>query len=118
MLPVRTSHSASSADKGDEDTKRPAPPNNKGGGQTLKKFQKGLLEGGNKGSTPQGDPICFSYNLGFVSRVPSAHLVRPQLGESGYTARLRRLNKKVHVPPPLRSSNFLTVSQPTGFTTP
>ena len=78
MLPVPTSHSASSADQGDKDTKRPSPPNNKGG-QTPKKFQKGSSKGGNKGKkrdpipqalkgmhsrTPQGDPICFSYNLG------------------------------------------------------
>ena len=103
MLPVPTSHSASSADKGDKDTKRPSPPNTKGG-QTPKKFQKGSSKGGNKGKkrdpmpqalkgmhsrTPQGDPICFSYNLGtckqgascprkHVCAVPNCYKGHPQ----------------------------------------
>lgn len=105
MLPVPTSHStsASSTDKGDKDGKRAVPPNNKGGGQP-KKFQKGSSKGSNKGKkrdpipqalkgmhsrTPQGEPICFSYNLGtckqgascprkHVCAVPNCYKGHPQ----------------------------------------
>ena len=106
MLPVPTSHSAGSTDKVDKvdkDTKRPAAPNTKGG-QPPKKFQKGASKGSNKGKkrdpiptalrgmhsrTPQGEPICFSYNLGtckqgascprkHVCAVPNCYKAHPQ----------------------------------------
>ena len=106
MLPVPTSHSAGSTDKMDKvdkDTKRTAAPNAKGG-QPPKKFQKGASKGSNKGKkrdpiptalrgmhsrTPQGEQICFSYNLGtckqgtscprkHVCAVPNCYKAHPQ----------------------------------------
>ena len=106
MLPVPTSHSAGSTDKTDKvdkDIKRPAAPNAKGG-QPPRKFQKGVSKGSNKGKkrdpipsalrgmhsrTPQGEPICFSYNLGtckqgtscprkHVCAVPNCYKAHPQ----------------------------------------
>ena len=106
MLPVPTSHSAGSTDKvdkTDKDIERPAAPNTKGE-QPPKKFQKGASKGSNKGKkrdpiptalrgmhsrTPQGEPICFSYNLGtckqgascprkHVCAVPNCYKAHPQ----------------------------------------
>ena len=92
MLPVPTSSSAASVDKtdkGDKDKKRPEAPGTKG---APKKFQKGASKGGNKGKkrdpipqslkgmhsrTPQGEPICFGYNLGTCkqgSKCPRQHV--------------------------------------------
>ena len=82
MLPIPAGQSSSSGsgDKVDKDKKRPeAPQGNKPGAN---KFQKGASKGAQKGikgkkrdpvpqslkgmhsRTPQGDPICFGYNLG------------------------------------------------------
>lgn len=103
MLPTQASHSSSSIDKQDKDTKRQAPNNSKGG-PAPKKFQKGASKGSNKGKkrdpipqalkgmhsrTPQGDPMCFSYNLGtckqgsscprkHVCAVPNCYKSHPQ----------------------------------------
>ena len=83
LLPTPSSHAAaaSSADKTDKDKKRQDPPAGKGQ-FGANKFQKGNTKGAPKGGknkkrepvpqalkgmhsrTPQGDPICFGYNLG------------------------------------------------------
>ena len=94
MLPVPTSSSAASVDKGDKgdkDKKRPEAPNTKGA-TTPKKFQKGASKGNNKGKkrdpipqslkgmhprTPQGELICFGFNLGTCkqgSKCPRQHV--------------------------------------------
>ena len=91
MLPVPTSSSSSTGDKGDKDKKRPEVPNTKGA-PPPKKFQKGASKGNTKGKnrdpvpqalkgmhsrTPQGEPICFGYNLGTCkqgSKCPRQHV--------------------------------------------
>ena len=106
MLPIPVAHGSSSTssavDKADkkrtETPTKPIQPNNK--------FQKGAAKGGQKGSkgkkrdpipqalkgmhsrTPQGDPICFGYNLGtckntacprkHVCSVPGCYKAHPQ----------------------------------------
>ena len=103
MLPVPTSHAGSSTDKSDKDKKRPEAPNTKGG-QPPKKVPKGNAKGTSKGKkrdpipqalkghhsrTPQGEPICFGFNLGtckqgskcprqHVCSVPGCYKVHPQ----------------------------------------
>eukprot|EP00435_Cladocopium_sp_Y103_P065975 s975_g28.t1 len=123
MLPVPISHgaSASSGDKADKDKKRPEVPTPRAAGNP-NKFQKGVSKGNQKGGkgkkrgpipqalkgmhsrTPQGDAICFGYNLGSckqgtaevstkaVKRPFEAvecdqinnDAVRPQFGAGGY----------------------------------
>ena len=91
MLPVPVSHGGSSSDKADKDKKRPETPGNKGT-QPPKKVPKGASKGNSKGKkrdpvpqalkgmhsrTPQGDPICFGYNLGTCkqgSKCPRQHV--------------------------------------------
>ena len=83
LLPTPSSHgaAATNADKTDKDKKRQEPPAGKGQFGT-NKFHKGNTKGAPKGGknknrepvpqalkgmhsrTPQGDPICFGYNLG------------------------------------------------------
>ena len=84
MLPVPAgqSQSSGSADKADKDKKRPEAPGGNKPQPGGNKFQKGSTKGAQKGGkgkkrdpvpqalkgmhsrTPQGDPICFGYNLG------------------------------------------------------
>jgi hypothetical protein len=109
MLPIPVSHgqSASSGDKVDKDKKRPEAPSGNKGQTGGNKFQKGTSKGAQKGSkgkkrdpvpqslkgmhsrTPQGDPICFGYNLGsckqgdscprkHVCAVPGCYKAQPQ----------------------------------------
>ena len=91
MLPAPASHGGSSTDKPDKDKKRPDTPNIKGG-QPPKKVAKGNSKGANKGKkrepipqalkgqhsrTPQGEAICFGYNLGTCkqgSKCPRQHV--------------------------------------------
>ena len=104
MLPVPSSQSSSqSVDKQEKDTKRPTAPGTKGN-PSPKKFQKGASKGSSKGKkrdpipqqlkgmhsrTPQGEPICFGYNLGtckqgascprkHVCAVPNCYKNHPQ----------------------------------------
>jgi hypothetical protein len=109
MLPIPVSHgqSASSGDKVDKDKKWPEAPSGNKGQTGGNKFQKGTSKGAQKGSkgkkrdpvpqslkgmysrTPQGDPICFGYNLGsckqgdscprkHVCAVPGCYKAQPQ----------------------------------------
>ena len=109
MLPIPVSHGAStsSGDKVDKDKKRPDAPAGNKGQPGANKFQKGSSKGAQKGSkgkrrdpvpqslkgmhsrTPQGDPICFGYNLGsckqgascprkHVCAVPGCYKSHPQ----------------------------------------
>jgi len=106
MLPIPAGHgqSGSSTDKGDKDKKRPEPSADAKGNA---KYQKGASKGANKGTkgkkrepvpqslkgmhsrTPQGDAICFGYNLGsckqgsscprkHVCAVPGCYKAHPQ----------------------------------------
>jgi hypothetical protein len=109
MLPIPAGHgqSGSSTDKGDKDKKRPEPSAGAKGNANQNKFQKGASKGANKGTkgkrrdpvpqslkgmhsrTPQGDAICFGYNLGsckqgsscprkHVCAVPGCYKAHPQ----------------------------------------
>jgi hypothetical protein len=109
MLPIPAGHgqSGSSTDKGDKDKKRPEPSAGAKGNANQNKFQKGASKGANKGTkgkrrdpvpqslkgmhsrTPQGDAICFGYNLGsckqgsscprkHVCAVPGCYKTHPQ----------------------------------------
>ena len=91
MLPVPIGHGGSSGDKADKDRKRPETPGNKNT-QPPKKVPKGASKGNSKGKkrdpipqalkgmhsrTPQGNPICFGYNLGTCkqgSKCPRQHV--------------------------------------------
>ena len=84
MLPIPAGHSQGTGgvDKVDKDKKRPEPSAGAKGQYRQNKHQKGASKGNNKGSkgkkrdpvpqslkgmhsrTPQGDQICFGYNLG------------------------------------------------------
>lgn len=90
MLPTPASYGGSSTDKPDKDKKRPDAQNTKGG-QPPKKVAKGNSKGNNKGKkrepipqalrghhsrTPQGEAICFGFNLGTCkqgSKCPRQH---------------------------------------------
>ena len=109
MLPIPAGHgqSGSGTDKGDKDKKRPEPSAGAKGNANQNKFQKGASKGANKGTkgkrrdpvpqslkgmhsrTPQGDAICFGYNLGsckqgsscprkHVCAVPGCYKAHPQ----------------------------------------
>ena len=91
MLPMPTSHASSSTDKAEKDKKRPDAPIVKGA-QPPKKVPKGNAKGGSKGKkrepipqalkghhsrTPQGEAICFGFNLGTCkqgSKCPRQHV--------------------------------------------
>ena len=103
MLPMPTSHASSSTDKAEKDKKRPDAPNVKGA-QPPKKVPKGNAKGSSKGKkrepipqalkghhsrTPQGEAICFGFNLGtckqgskcprhHVCSVPGCYKAHPQ----------------------------------------
>ena len=90
MLPVPTGHTSASSDKQDKDKKRPEAAGNSVN-QPLK-FHKGSPKGKGKGKkrdpipqslkgmhsrTPQGEPICFGFNLGTCkqgSKCPRQHV--------------------------------------------
>ena len=109
MLPIPAGHgqSGSSTDKPDKDKKRPDAPGTNKGPTNTNKHQKGASKGSNKGPkgkkrdpvpqslkgmhsrTPQGDPICFAFNLGsckqgtacprkHVCAVPGCYKAHPQ----------------------------------------
>ena len=106
-IPAGQGQSGSSADKGDKDKKRPEPSAGIKGNANQNKFQKGASKGANKGAkgkrrdpvpqslkgmhsrTPEGDAICFGYNLGsckqgsscprkHVCAVPGCYKAHPQ----------------------------------------
>ena len=106
-MPAGHGQSGSSTDKADKDKKRPEAPVNTKGQQNQNKHQKGAAKGAGKGPkgkkrdpvpqslkgmhsrTPQGDPICFAFNLGsckqgatcprkHVCAVPGCYKAHPQ----------------------------------------
>jgi hypothetical protein len=106
-IPAGQGQGGSSTDKVDRDKKRPEAPGNTKGPTNQNKHQKGASKGSNKGPkgkkrdpvpqslkgmhsrTPQGDPICFAFNLGsckqgatcprkHVCAVPGCYKAHPQ----------------------------------------